>query len=98
MCDDFCVRDFAEKTLDFLYTESIMVDRSDWRCIQMAKMGRPKSDAPKLNTLSVRVTDKELQRLKNYADSHGMTITQLLHTGVDLLLQTPDAKVQNPSP
>ena len=29
----------------------------------MAKMGRPKSDAPKLNTLSVRVTDKELQKL-----------------------------------
>ena len=61
----------------------------------MAKMGRPKSDAPKLNTLSVRVTDKELQKLKDYADSHGMTITQLLHTGIDLLLQTPDAKVQN---
>lgn len=52
----------------------------------MAKMGRPKSDAPKLNTLSVRVTDKELQKLKDYADSHGMTITQLLHTGVNLLL------------
>ena len=51
----------------------------------MAKMGRPKSDAPKLNTLSVRVTDSELQKLKEYADSHGMTITQLLHTGVDLL-------------
>lgn len=64
----------------------------------MAKMGRPKSDAPKLNTLSVRVTDKELQKLKDYADSHGMTITQLLHTGVDLLLRTPDAEVQNPSP
>ena len=61
----------------------------------MAKMGRPKSDAPKLNTLSVRVTDKELQKLKNYADSHGMTITQLLYTGVNLLLQTPDAEVQN---
>lgn len=64
----------------------------------MAKMGRPKSDAPKLNTLSVRVTDKELQKLKDYADSHGMTITQLLHTGVSLLLQTPDAEVQNLSP
>lgn len=64
----------------------------------MAKMGRPKSDAPKLNTLSVRVTDKELQKLKEYADSHGMTITQLLHTGVNLLLQTPDAEVQNLSP
>ena len=89
------MRDFAVKTLDFLYTESIMVDRSDWRCIQMAKMGRPKSDAPKLNTLSLRVTDSELRELKDYADSHGMTITQLLHTGVDLLLKTPDAEVQN---
>lgn len=64
----------------------------------MAKMGRPKSDAPKLNTLSVRVTDKELQELKDYADSHGMTITQLLHTGVNLLLQTSDAEGQNLSP
>ena len=89
------LRDFAVKTLDFSYTESIMVDRSDWRCIQMAKMGRPKSDAPKLNTLSLRVTDSELRELKDYADSHGMTITQLLHTGVDLLLKTPDAEVQN---
>ena len=64
----------------------------------MAKMGRPKSDAPKLNTLSVRVTDKELQKLKDYADSHGITITQFLHTGVDLILRTPDAEVQNLSP
>ena len=61
----------------------------------MAKMGRPKSDAPELNTLSLRVTDSELRELKDYADSHGMTITQLLHTGVDLLLKTPDAEVQN---
>lgn len=61
----------------------------------MAKMGRPKADTPKQHTLSVRVTDNELQRLKEYADSHGMTITQLLHTGVELLLRTPDAEVQN---
>lgn len=61
----------------------------------MAKMGRPKSDAPKQNTLSVKVTDSELRELKDYADSHGMTITQLLHTGVNLLLRTPDAEVQN---
>ena len=32
----------------------------------MAKMGRTNSDAPKLNTLSVRVTDSELQKLKEY--------------------------------
>lgn len=61
----------------------------------MARMGRPKSDAPKLNTLSVRVTDEELQELKEYADSHDMTITQLLKTGVELLLVTPDETVQN---
>ncbi len=64
----------------------------------MAKMGRPKSDAPKRNSLSVRVTDWELQKLKDYADSHGMTITQSLYAGVGLLLQTPDAEVQNLSP
>ena len=61
----------------------------------MAKRGRPKADAPKFNTLRSRVTDSELRELKDYADSHGMTITQLLHTGVDLLLKTPDAEVQN---
>lgn len=58
-------------------------------------MGRAKSVVPKRNTLSVRITDKELQKLKDYAESHGMTIIQLLHTGVNLLLQIPDAKVQN---
>lgn len=61
-------------------------------------MGRPKSDAPKLSILSVRVTDEERQRLQEYADSHGMTITQLLQAGVDLVLQTLDAEVQNLSP
>ena len=38
----------------------------------MARMGRPKSEAPKLNTLSMRVTDEELQELKEYADSHNI--------------------------
>ena len=61
----------------------------------MARMGRPKSEAPKLNTLSMRVTDEELQELKEYADSHDMTLTQLLKTGVELLLLTPDETVQN---
>ncbi len=61
----------------------------------MARTGRPKSDSPKQTTLSLRVTDEEWHRLKEYADSHGMTITQLLHTGVELLLQTPDEEVQN---
>ena len=83
------------KTFDFLYTKSIMVYRSDWRYIRMAKMGRPKSEAPKLNTLSVRVSDSELQELKKYADSHEMTITQMLHLGIVLLLKTSDAETKN---
>lgn len=56
----------------------------------MAKMGRPRSDAPKRHSLSVRVTDQELQKLKDYADGHGMTITQLLYAGVGQLLRMPD--------
>ena len=60
---------------------------------QMAKDAKAIYKVDKL--VLVRVTDKELQKLKDYADSHGMTITQLLHTGVNLLLQTPDAEVQN---
>lgn len=61
----------------------------------MAKMGRPKSDNPKLNTLSVRVTDCELQKMREYADSHGITIAKLLHTGAELLLRTPEEELRN---
>ena len=35
-------------SLDFSFTKGIMVGRSDWLCIRMTKMGRTKSDAPKL--------------------------------------------------
>lgn len=61
----------------------------------MARTGRPKSDDPKRNTLSIRVTDGELKELQDYAHNHGMTITQLVRIGVDLMLGTPDTQVQN---
>lgn len=54
----------------------------------MAKMGRPKSDAPKQKTLSLRMNDKEYAKLKEYAAIHNMTITQALQKGVELLYQT----------
>lgn len=55
----------------------------------MAKMGRPKSDTPKKKTLSLRVNDEEYIKLKEYATTHNMTITQALQKGVELLYKTP---------
>ena len=52
----------------------------------MSKMGRPKVASPKSNNLSVRVADEELKRLNENADSHYMTITEVLRTSIDLLL------------
>lgn len=53
----------------------------------MAKMGRPKVELPKHRTLSVRVDDLEYEKLKNYAARHNMTITQVLHKGIDIQYQ-----------
>ncbi len=54
----------------------------------MAKMGRPKSDEPKLKTLSLRMNDKEFEKLKEYATVRNMTITQVLNKALELLYQT----------
>ncbi|MBR4026024.1 MAG: CopG family transcriptional regulator [Lachnospiraceae bacterium] len=54
----------------------------------MAKMGRPKSDDPKLKTLSLRMNDKEFEKLKEYATVRNMTITQVLNKALELLYQT----------
>ncbi len=50
----------------------------------MAKMGRPKSDNPKKNVLSIKLTDGETERLRAYASKHDMTITQVLQRGLDI--------------
>lgn len=55
----------------------------------MAKMGRPKSDDPKKKTLSLRMNDEEYTKLKMYAATHNMTITQALQKGVALLYKSP---------
>lgn len=58
----------------------------------MAKMGRPKVESPKHRTLSVRVDDLEYEKLKNYAARHNMTITQVLHKGIDIQYQMEKAE------
>ena len=54
----------------------------------MAKMGRPKSENPKLKTLSLRMNDEEFEKLKEYAAVRNMTITQVLNKALELLYQT----------
>lgn len=50
-------------------------------------MGRPKSETPKLRSLSVRVSDKEYDELKTYASKHNLTITEMLKKGLQLVME-----------
>jgi predicted DNA-binding protein len=51
----------------------------------MAKMGRPIIETHKEKTLSIRVTDEEKERLKQYALRNNQTISQVVLTAVELL-------------
>ena len=55
----------------------------------MAKMGRPKSDSPKLKSIGVRLSDEEYEKLQKYASAHHLTITQKVLKGIRLLLDIP---------
>lgn len=55
----------------------------------MARIGRPKSEQPRLKTISVRVTIPEFEKLKEYASKNNLTITQSVHKGIDTLYQKP---------
>ena len=41
----------------------------------MPRTGRPKTDSPKLRSLSLRVDDAEYEKLKDYAAKHDMLST-----------------------
>lgn len=53
----------------------------------MAKMGRPKVEEAKDRTITMRVTPAEYEAIKKYAQSHNLTITQLLQKGVEMVLK-----------
>lgn len=53
----------------------------------MAKMGRPSCSDPSLHRVTVRLTEKEYQRLKVYAEANNQTMTQAMKQGIDLLYQ-----------
>ena len=53
----------------------------------MTKIGRPKKDAPKLKSVTIRLSDDEYEKFIKYAASHNMTMTQALLKGIELLYQ-----------
>lgn len=54
----------------------------------MAKMGRPVCGDPSIYRVGVRLTEKEYQRLKAYADATNQTMSQAVKEGIELVCQS----------
>ena len=52
----------------------------------MAKAGRPKADVTKEQVVSVRMKPEDYEKLKKYADSSEMTVTEVVQKGVSIIL------------
>ena len=50
------------------------------------RTGRPKLDNPKVINVKVRLTDETAKRLDEYCAEHGITRTEAIRTGIQLLL------------
>lgn len=57
----------------------------------MAKAGRPKADVTKEKVISVRMKPEDYEKLKEYADSSEMTVSQVVQKGVSILLGSENA-------
>ena len=56
----------------------------------MSKMGRPKSEITKDKIVTIRMSDEEHNRLKEYSEKHQQTITKSIKEGMELLYKTPE--------
>lgn len=54
----------------------------------MSKMGRPKSERIKDKIVTVRMSDEEYHKLRDYSEQHQQTITETIKKGVELLYTT----------
>lgn len=59
------------------------------------KGGRPLSEDPKKSVLGVRVTPAEHEKIKQYADRHQQTISQVVLDGLELLYNKEVADSDN---
>lgn len=81
-----------KELLYFLLDFSLYEKYNGIRCkggAYMAKMGRPKVEEVKDKSINMRVTPAEYKKIKEYAQSHNLTITQVLQKGVEKILKTP---------
>ena len=49
----------------------------------MAKVGRPKIENPKINKISVRLSDEEHEKLIEFAKEHSMTKAEVFKKGLE---------------
>ena len=53
----------------------------------MGKVGRPKAEVTKEKVVSVRMKPEDYDKLKEYADSSKMTVTEVMQKGVSIILE-----------
>lgn len=58
------------------------------RRMPMSKMGRPKSDIIKDKIVTLRMSDEEYHKLRDYSEKHQQTITETIKKGVEILYTT----------
>lgn len=49
------------------------------------KVGHPFSDNPKKSPVTIRLTSDDYSRLKEYADTHSVTMTQVIMEGLEMV-------------
>ena len=54
----------------------------------MRKMGRPKSDVIMDKIVTIRMSDEEHMKLRDYSEKHQQTITETIKKGIELLYKT----------
>ena len=54
----------------------------------MSRTGRPKVEVKKEKIITVRLTRDKYEKLKEYAQSHNLTVSKVLENGVDIILET----------
>ncbi|MGN8946304.1 hypothetical protein ACTNEF_14635 [Bariatricus sp. HCP28S3_E4] len=54
----------------------------------MAKMGRPAVEVPKDKRVSMRVTEKDYQRIVAYAEKQKITVAELISRAVKAYIET----------
>ncbi len=78
----------VKKHIDFLAVRKYNGGSCSWRMNSLANKGRPKSDDPRDNRVSVRFTDEEYDQLKKRAKKERLTIAQTIRKGVKFMLES----------